>query len=358
MDAAAKPSATQPIPGTPEKGLGDATAAAKAPVDQKQGERKPVRARQDDKFKIFCGSANPALAQEICDFLGLPLGQTHLTQFSDGEIYVQILENVRGADVFIVQPTCDPVAHNLMQLLLMIDALKRASARRITAVIPYFGYARQDRKDKPRVPISSKLVADLLTTAGADRALIVDLHAPQIQGFFNIPVDHLFASPVLVDHFRKLNLPNLTVVSPDAGGVERARFFAKKMDSALAIVDKRRVAMDVTEVMHVIGDVEGRSCVILDDIIDTAGTLVKTAHALVENGATRVFACATHAVLSGPAIERIANSVLEQVVVTNTIPLTVNGRNQPKIKVLSIAGLLGSAIKSIHEETSVSKLFV
>ena len=320
-------------------------------------ERKPVRARQDDKFKIFCGTSNPALAQEVCDFLGLPMGQTHLTQFSDGEIYCQILENVRGADVFIVQPTCDPVAHNLMQLLLMIDALKRASARRITTVIPYFGYARQDRKDKPRVPISSKLVADLLTTAGADRALVVDLHAPQIQGFFNIPVDHLFASPVLVDYFRKMNLPDLTVVSPDAGGVERARFFAKKMNSALAIVDKRRTDINVTEVMNVIGDVRDRTCVILDDIIDTAGTLVKTVQALFDAGARQVYACATHAVLSGPALERISKSSLTALVVTNTIPLTEAGRNEPKIKVLSIAGLIGRAIQSIHEETSVSKLF-
>ena len=229
-------------------------------------------------------------------------------KFSDGETYVQIVENVRGADVFMVQPTCDPVDVHLMQLLLLIDALKRASARRITVVIPYFGYARQDRKDKPRVPISSKLVADLLTTAGADRALVVDLHAPQIQGFFNIPVDHLFASPVLVDYFRKKQFPDLTVVSPDAGGVERARFFAKKMDSALAIVDKRRVEMDVTEVMNVIGDVKGRTCLILDDIIDTAGTLVKTCQALLDAGARQVYACATHAVLSGPAIERISQS--------------------------------------------------
>ena len=271
---------------------------------------------------------------------------------------MQIEENVRGADVFMVQPTCDPVDLHLMQLLLLIDALKRASARRITVVIPYYGYARQDRKDKPRVPISSKLVADLLTTAGADRALVVDLHAPQIQGFFNIPVDHVFASPVLVDYFRKKQLPELTVVSPDAGGVERARFFAKKMDSALAIVDKRRVEMDVTEVMHVIGDVRGRTCVILDDIIDTAGTLVKTAQALLDAGAREVHACATHAVLSGPAVERISKSGLTEVVVTNTIPLTEAARKEPKIKVLSIAGLIGRTIQSIHEETSVSKLFL
>ncbi len=320
-------------------------------------DRKPQRARTDDKLKIFCGTANPALAEEVCQFLGIPRGQSSITRFSDGEHYVQILENVRGADVFVLQPTCHPVDSHLMELLLMIDALKRASARRITPVIPYYGYARQDRKDKPRSPISSKLVADLLTTAGADRALIVDLHAPQIQGFFNIPVDHLFASPVLVGYFKEQAYPNLTVVSPDAGGVERARFFAKKMDSALAIVDKRRVEMDVTEVMHVIGDVKGRTCLILDDIIDTAGTLVKTAHALRESGATKVVACATHPVLSGPAIERISQSPLEQVVVSNTIPLSEAARNEPKIRVLSVAGLIATAIRSIHEETSVSRLF-
>ena len=272
-------------------------------------------------------------------------------------MYVQLLENVRGGDVFVVQPTCHPVNEHIMELLMMIDALKRASARRITTVIPYFGYARQDRKDKPRAPISSKLIADLLTTAGAHRALIVDLHAPQIQGFFNIPVDHLFASPVLVAEVRKMALPALTVVSPDAGGVERARFFAKKMDSALAIVDKRRVEMDITEVMHVIGDVRGRSALILDDIIDTAGTLCKTADALVEAGASSVYACATHAVLSGPAVERIAKSKIEQVIVTNTIPLSAAAQKEPKIVVRSIGGLIARAIQSIHEETSVSSLF-
>ena len=324
---------------------------------QPKSERKPQRARRDDKFKIFSGSANEALTDEVCNFLDLPRAQAHMTRFSDGEVYVQILENVRGADVFVIQPTSFPVDEHLMELLLMIDALKRASARRITPVIPYFGYARQDRKDKPRVPVSSKLVADLLTTAGANRALMVDLHAPQIQGFFNIPVDHLFASPVLVDHFRKLNLPNLTVVSPDAGGVERARFFAKKMEAPMAIVDKRRTDMNVTEVMHVIGDVHDRTCLILDDIIDTAGTLVKTAEALVKNGAIKVYACASHPVLSGEAIARISKSHLEQVVVTNTIPLTNAGKNEPKIQVLSIAGLLARAIQSIHEETSVSTLF-
>jgi ribose-phosphate pyrophosphokinase len=330
----------------------------KSQSPETKSERKPQRMRVDDKFKIFCGTANEPLTDEVCAFLGMPRGQAKVTRFSDGEVYIQILENVRGADVFLMQPTSHPVDEHLMELLLMIDALKRASARRITAVIPYFGYARQDRKDKPRVPVSAKLVADLLTTAGAHRALIVDLHAPQIQGFFNIPVDHLFASPVLVDYFRRLNLPNLTVVSPDAGGVERARFFAKKMDSALAIVDKRRVEMDVTEVMHVIGDVHGRTCLLIDDLIDTAGTLVKTANALLEAGAAKIYACASHPVLSGRAVDNLSHSPIVEVVVTNTIPLSEAARNEPKIKVLSIAGLIGRAIQSIHEETSVSRLFL
>jgi len=332
------------------------------PVTDEKLERKP-RQRTDEKFKIFSGTANEPLADEVCHFLGMQRGQAQVIRFKDGECYVQIQENVRGADVFVMQPTCRPVDEHLMELLLMIDALKRASARRITAVIPYFGYARQDRKDKPRSPISSKLVADLLTTAGAHRALIVDLHTPQLQGFFNIPVDHLFASPVLVDHFRKLQLPNLTVVSPDAGGVERARFFAKKVDAALAIVDKRRVEMNVAEVMHVIGDVHGRTCLIIDDLIDTAGTLVKTAGALMDNGAIEVYACASHAVLSGPAVENIRNSVIKEVVVTNTIPLNAEAEaarteTGGKIHVLSIAGLIGRAIQANHEETSVSKLFM
>jgi ribose-phosphate pyrophosphokinase len=334
-------------------------------VPEEKPDRK-ARARVDEKFKIFSGTANEALADEVCNFLGMPRGQAQVTRFADGEAYVQIQENVRGADVFVLQPTCRAVHgartasvdENLIELLLIVDALKRASARRITAVIPYFGYARQDRKDKPRSPISSKLMADLLTTAGIHRALIVDLHTPQLQGFFNIPVDHLFASPVLVDHFKKLNLPNLTVVSPDAGGVERARFFAKKVDAALAIVDKRRVEMNVAEVMHVIGDVHGRTCLIIDDLIDTAGTLVKTADALVQNGATQVYACASHAVLSYPAVENIAKSVIREVVVTNTIPLTDEAKREPKIRVLSIAGLIGRAIQANHEETSVSKLFI
>ncbi len=342
-----------------------ATATEKKPgmSTEEKHERKPHRARVDDKFKIFCGTANQPLADEVCAFLGMTRGQALVRRFADGEAYVQIQENVRGADVFVMQPTCRPVDQHLMELLLMIDALKRASARRITAVVPYYGYGRQDRKDKPRAPISAKLVADLLTTAGADRALLIDPHAPQIQGFFNIPVDHLFASPVLVDHFKKLDLPNLTVVSPDAGGVERARFFAKKVDAALAIVDKRRVEANVAEVMNVIGDVKGRTCLIIDDLIDTAGTLVKTASALMENGASEVYACCSHPVLSNPAVENISNSCIKEVVVTNTIPLSPEAAAARtelggKINVLSIAGLIGRAIQSIHEETSVSKLFL
>ncbi len=319
--------------------------------------RRSGRLSEDRRFKIFCGSANRPLAEEVCKFVGVPLGETRLQRFSDGEVHFQLLENVRGADVFLIQPTCFPVDQNLVELLIMMDALKRASAGRVTVVIPYYGYARQDRKDRPRVAITSKLVADLLTSAGANRALLVDLHAAQIQGFFNIPVDHLFASPVLVSHFREMNLPQLTVVSPDAGGVERARFFAKKLDVPLAIVDKRRTDINVSEVMNVIGDVRGRTCLILDDIVDTAGTLVKTVDALLEQGASKVFACASHAVLSGPAVKNIAASRLEQLAVTNTIPLREDAQAVSKIKVLSIAGLLGRAIESIHMETSVSTLF-
>ncbi len=338
-----------------------ATATEKKPqmtADEKPERKPPQRGRVDDKFKIFSGTANERLADDVCEFLGLTRNQALVTRFKDGEAYVQIQENVRGADVFVIQPTSRPVDEHLMELLLMIDALKRASARRITAVVPYYGYSRQDRKDKPRAPISAKLVADLLTTAGADRALIIDPHAAQIQGFFNIPVDPLFASPVLVDYFRKLTLPNLTVVSPDAGGVERARFFAKKMDCALAIVDKRRVEANVAEVMHVIGDVQGRTCLVIDDLIDTAGTLVKTASALMENGATAVYACCSHPVLSGTAVEIIGQSCIKEVVVTDTIPLTEEAKKEPKIVVRSVAGLIGRAIQSIHEETSVSKLFL
>ena len=311
-----------------------------------------------DRLKIFCGTANPALAEEICACLGVPVAQSVVSRFSDGEVRLQILENVRGADVFVVQPTCQPVDTSLMELLLMMDALKRASARRITPVVPYYGYSRQDRKDRPRVPISAKLVADLLMAAGADRALTMDLHAPQIQGFFTVPVDQLLAAPVLVEYFQQLNLPNLTVVAPDAGGVERARFFAKKMDCALAIVDKRRVDVNVSEVMHVIGDVAGRTAVVVDDIIDTAGTLLKTTEALVEQGARAVYACCTHPVLSGQAVQKICQSKLTQVVVTNSIPLSEEARKCGRIVVLSIGPLLARAIQSIHEETSVSTLFI
>ena len=312
----------------------------------------------DDRFKIFTGTANPALAEAICKNLDVPLGQAMLGRFSDGEIYFQILENVRGADVFVVQPCHYPVDNHLLELLLMIDAFKRASAWRITAVLPYYCYARQDRKDKPRVPISAKLVADLLETAGASRALTLDLHAPQIQGYFDVPVDHLYASPVLVEHFKQLKLENLTVVSPDAGGVERARFFAKRLDAPLAIVDKRRMDVDVSEVMHLIGDVKGRSTLIVDDIIDTAGTLVKTADALIKEGATQVYAACTHAVLSGPAVERIAKSRITEVVATDSVPLTDAARAMKKIRVLSVADLLARGIRSIHEETSISELFI
>jgi ribose-phosphate pyrophosphokinase len=311
----------------------------------------------DEKFKIFSGTASPELADEICGHLGVTRGKTVLGKFSDGEIYFQILENVRGADVFVVQPCTQPVEYHLMELLMMIDAFKRASAWRITAVIPYYCYARQDRKDKPRVPISAKLVADLLETAGATRALTLDLHAPQIQGYFNVPVDHLYASPVMVEYFKAKKLPNLTVVSPDAGGVERARAFAKKLDAPLAIVDKRRVDVDKTEVMNLIGDVRGRTALIVDDIIDTAGTLVKTAEALMEAGATAVYAGATHAVLSGKAVERIANSPLKEVVVTNSVPGSDAAKAVAKIKVLSVAELLARGIRNIHEETSISELF-
>jgi ribose-phosphate pyrophosphokinase len=349
--------------GTPDANK-DGTHKPAQNADPKAKDAKPAAERkrsrnlsEDRRFKLFSGTANRPLADEIARHIGVTVGEAKLQRFADGEVYFQLLENVRGVDVFVVQPTCYPVDQNLVELLIIIDALKRASAARITVVVPYYGYARQDRKDRPRVAISAKLIADLLTTAGANRALFVDLHAAQIQGFFNIPVDHLFASPVLVSYFRELNLPNLIVVSPDAGGVERARFFAQKMGAPLAIVDKRRTDINVAEVMHVVGDVHGKSCLIIDDIIDTAGTLVKTVDALYANGAATVHACASHAIFSGPAIERIAASRLEQVVVTNTVPLREAAQKTPKIKVLSIAGLLGAAIESIHMETSVSTLF-
>ncbi|MGD0098257.1 MAG: ribose-phosphate pyrophosphokinase [Terracidiphilus sp.] len=332
--------------------------SAKAKDAKAAPERKRTRNLSEDKrFKLFSGTANRQLSEEIAQHIGVKVGEAKIQRFADGEVYFQLLENVRGVDVFVVQPTCYPVDQHLVELLIIIDALKRASAARITVVVPYYGYARQDRKDRPRVAISAKLIADLLTTAGANRALFVDLHAAQIQGFFNIPVDHLYASPVLVSYFRELNLPNPTVVSPDAGGVERARFFAQKVGAPLAIVDKRRTDINVTEVMHVIGDVNGRTCLILDDIVDTAGTLVKTVDALLGAGARAVYAAASHALLSGPAVERITASRLEQLVVTNTVPLREAAQKLPKIKVLSIAGLLGAAIESIHMETSVSTLF-
>jgi len=312
-----------------------------------------------DGIKLITGNANPELAKKVSDYLQIPLTETTVSTFSDGEIMVQIKENVRGSDAFVIQPTCTPVNHNIMELLLIIDALKRASAARITAVIPYYGYARQDRKVQPRVPISAKLVANLITVAGANRVLSIDLHAGQIQGFFDIPVDHLLATPVILDYLRKSNLiNNIIVVSPDAGGTERARAFAKKINAPLAIIDKRRDAPNVSKVMHVIGDVKDRDALIIDDMIDTGGTLVQAAEALKEKGAKRVFAACTHAVLSGSAIERLNNSVLEEVIVTDTIPLHDKKDRCPKIKVLTVAHLLGEAIKRIHEETSISSLFV
>jgi ribose-phosphate pyrophosphokinase len=309
------------------------------------------------ELKVFFGNANPSLAREICSRLRIPPGKTNLASFSDGELYFQITENVRGKDVFIIQPTCWPVNDNLMELLIMIDAFKRSSAARITAVMPYYGYARQDRKDKPRVAISSKLVADLLTAAGADRILTMDLHAGQIQGFFNIPVDHLFAAPVLIDYLNKLKLRDLTIVSPDAGGVERARAFAKRLNADLAVVDKRRTAPNTAEVMNVIGQVRGRNVIICDDMIDTAGTLVNTVVALRKHRAKRIFACATHAVLSGPAIERLGKAPLEEIILTNTVRID-ESKILPNMTILSVAGLLAKAIRSIHDETSVSNLFV
>jgi ribose-phosphate pyrophosphokinase len=308
-------------------------------------------------LKLFSGNANPALTKEICAYLDINIGQATVSSFSDGEIRVRIEENVRGADVFVAQSCCEPINDSIMELLIMIDALKRSSAYRITAVIPYFGYARQDRKDQPRVPISAKLVADLITTAGADRVLTMDLHAGQIQGFFNIPVDHLYATPVLLDYISKVGGPDLVVVSPDAGGVERARAFAKRLQANLAIIDKRREGPNQTHIMNIIGDVDGRNALLLDDMIDTAGTIVQGAQACANKGARRVWAGCTHPVLSGPALERIQSSCLTEVVVTNTIPL--NGKEQgcPKLRVLSVAPLLGEAITRIHEEESVSSLF-
>ena len=309
-------------------------------------------------LRLFTGSAHPNLAAEIAEFLGLPLGQARLRRFADSEVSFQIDENIRGADVFIVQPTSNPVDQHLMELMVMIDAFRRSSAARITAVMPYFGYARQDRKDKPRVPISAKLVANLLSTAGTNRVLTMDLHKAQIQGFFDIPVDHLFAAPVIVDYLARQKYQNLTIVAPDAGGAERARAYAKRLDAELAVVDKRRSDDGTAEIMNVIGDVAGRTCVLQDDMIDTAGTIQKASSALKANGAERVVACAVHGVLSGSAYERIEQAPLDQLIVTNTVPVGSYSGSSSKVLVLSVARLLGQAIRNIHEETSVSTLFV
>ncbi|MDD2420775.1 MAG: ribose-phosphate pyrophosphokinase [Heliobacteriaceae bacterium] len=308
------------------------------------------------KLKIFAGNANPALAEEIADYLGVSVGAAKISRFCDGEIQVDIDESVRGADVFIVQPTCEPVNENIMELLIMVDALRRASARRITAVLPYYGYARQDRKVRARAPISAKLVANVLTAAGARRVVTMDLHAGQIQGFFDIPVDHLPGGPILAEYILNKGLQDIVVVSPDLGGVTRSRDLAERIGASLAIIDKRRPAPDVSEVMNVIGDIAGKTVVMTDDIIDTAGTIVNGATALLNRGAKAVYACATHAVLSGPAIDRIKNSRLEQLIVTNTIPLTPD-KKIDRIHVLSVAPLIGEAIIRIHEDLSVSKLF-
>lgn len=317
----------------------------------------PSRGRGVTRLKLFSGNANIDLAREICAFLSVPMGAAEVKRFSDGEINVDIGENVRGADVFIVQSTCPPVNDHLVELLILMDALKRSSAKRVTAVIPYYGYARQDRKVLPRAPITAKLVADLLTAAGVSRVLTMDLHAGQIQGFFNIPVDHLYAAPVMLE-FIKANWENdVVLVSPDAGGVERARAFAKRLKATLAIIDKRRGGANESQVMNIIGDVAGKTAVLLDDMVDTAGTMVQGAAAVRRNGAKRVFACATHPVLSGPSIERLEKSEVEQLVVTNTIPLGEKAACR-KIRVLSVANLLGEAIKRIHFNDSVSSLFV
>ncbi|SHN70389.1 ribose-phosphate diphosphokinase [Desulfitobacterium chlororespirans] len=308
------------------------------------------------ELKIFCGNANRALAEEIVDYLGVPLGEAKVKRFQDGETTIAIDESVRGADVFVVQPTCNPTNDNIMELLIMIDALKRASARRITPVIPYYGYARQERKSKARDPITAKLMANLITTAGADRVVTMDLHAPAIQGFFDIPVDHLPGVPILAEYFKSKELENVVVVSPDHGGVQRARNLAERIGAPLAIIDKRRPEPNVSEIMNVIGDIQGKHVIMIDDIIDTAGTITQGAQALKDRGAQDVYACCTHPVLSGPAFERLENSVIKEVVITNTIPVQPE-KMIPKIKVLSVAPLLGAAIVRIHEDLSVSKLF-
>ena len=318
----------------------------------------PFMATGFGELKVFSGSAHPELSREIAAFLGVSVGQARLRRFPDSEVSFQIDENIRGTDVFIVQPTSNPVDGHLVELLIMIDAFRRSSAARITAVLPYYGYARQDRKDKPRVPISAKLVANVLSAAGTNRVLTMDLHKAQIQGFFDIPVDHLFAAPVIIEYLARLDYPQVTMVSPDAGGAERARAYAKRLDAELAIIDKRRSDDGTAEVMNVIGDVHGRTCILQDDIIDTAGTITKGATALKASGAGQIIACAVHGVLSGPAIERIEKSPIDKLIVTNTIPLSPAAAACSKIVVLSVARLLGQAIKSIHEETSVSSLFV
>jgi ribose-phosphate pyrophosphokinase len=311
------------------------------------------------ELKIFSGSAHPELAREIADGLGASVGRAALRRFSDTEVSFQIDENIRGTDVFIVQPTSTPVDEHLVELCVMIDAFRRSSAARITAVLPYYGYARQDRKDKPRVPISAKLVANLLEAAGTNRVLTMDLHKAQIQGFFDIPVDHLFAAPVFIDYLSRVELSqDVTIVSPDAGGVERARAYAKRLNADLAIIDKRRSEGGHAEVMHVVGQVKDRVCILQDDIVDTAGTLQQASQALKDNGAASVMACAVHGVLSGPAFQRIDDSVLDKLIVTNTIPLRDEFAKSDKVQVLSVANLLGKAIQSIHQETSVSSLFV
>jgi len=310
------------------------------------------------ELKIFSGRAHPALVEEICAYLNLPAGNVVAYNFSDGETFCQIGENVRGSDVFVVQPTSSPVNENLMELLILLDAFKRSSASRVTAVVPYYGYARQDKKDAPRVPITAKLVADLISRAGADRVLTMDLHASQIQGFFDIPVDHLFAAPVFIEAVRELGLPDGVIVSPDAGGVERARAIAKRLGMPLAIVDKRRTGPNEAEVMNVIGEVAGKDALIIDDIIDTAGTLVTTVEALADKGASRMLAVGVHGILSGPALARIEESPLEAVLVTNTTPLDEKIRRCGKLRPLSVAPLLGEAIRRIHENSSVSSLFI
>ena len=308
-------------------------------------------------MKVFTGNANPAIAREICEYLDMPLGAAEVKKFSDGEISVDIGENVRGTDVFVIQPTCTPVNDHLMELLIMIDALRRASARRITAVLPYYGYARQDRKVRPRVPITAKAVAEMLMAVGTRRVLCMDLHAGQIQGFFNIPVDHLYAAPLILKYIRE-KFENVVMVSPDAGGVERTRAFAKRLNAGLAIIDKRRERANECQAMHVIGDVAGKTAILLDDMVDTAGTLCGAAAKLKENGASEVHACCSHAVLSGPAIERLNDSCIKSLVVTNSIPLQENAQQSDKITVLSVGELLGEAIRRIHAEDSVSYLFV